>query len=157
MRRSVSIIVSFSQMSFLFNFGQRVILNSVTIRGSNKPLFYNFKSFGIKITQHSLLTNYITQKNVPQNLLLNTRFTIKPPIGTTFNSNSIRFKSYKMKTHSGAKKRFRILGNGKFKRFKAGKRHLNTGVSRSKIRRLSNPVYSHPSQMNHLKKLMPYA
>ncbi|GBC00176.1 hypothetical protein RclHR1_03780005 [Rhizophagus clarus] len=148
-------------MSFLFNFGQRVFLSSVTTRGSIKPLFYNFnfiKPFSVKITQNSLLTNYTTQKNVFQISSLNTRFTIKPPIGTIFDNNHpIRFKSYKMKTHSGAKKRFRVLRNGKFKRFKAGKRHLNTGVSRSKIRFLSNPAYSHPSQMNHLKKLMPYA
>ncbi|RIA98617.1 hypothetical protein C1645_749381 [Glomus cerebriforme] len=147
-------------MSFLFNFGQRAGLNSVLTRGSNKPLFYNFKSFGTKIAQSSPLINSTIQKNtfqMSQLCLLNTHFTIKPPIGTTFNGYPIRFKSYKMKTHSGVKKRFRILGNGKFKRFKAGKRHLNTGVSRSKIRRLSNPAFSHPSQMNHLKKLMPYA
>ncbi len=30
----------------------------------------------------------------------------------------------KMKTHSSAKKRFKITGSGKVKRFQAGKRHL---------------------------------
>tara|TARA_B100000497_G_scaffold126794_2_gene166633 strand:- start:3051 stop:3248 length:198 start_codon:yes stop_codon:yes gene_type:complete len=30
----------------------------------------------------------------------------------------------KMKTHSSAKKRFKLTGSGKVKRFQAGKRHL---------------------------------
>ncbi|MEE9374012.1 MAG: 50S ribosomal protein L35 [Saprospiraceae bacterium] len=30
----------------------------------------------------------------------------------------------KMKTHSGAKKRFKVTGSGKVKRFQAGKSHL---------------------------------
>jgi hypothetical protein len=93
-------------MYFFFFLGQRVLLNSVTTRGSNIPLFY--KSFSKKPT--SLLTNYNKQKNTFQNSYfysINTRFTIKPlpPIGTAFNGISIRFKSYKMKTHSGVKKR----------------------------------------------------
>ncbi|CAG8462036.1 22350_t:CDS:2 [Cetraspora pellucida] len=51
-------------------------------------------------------------------------------------NNSVRLKSvykYKMKTHSGTKKRWRVTGRGKFKRARAGKAHLNTGVSRARL------------------------
>lgn len=43
----------------------------------------------------------------------------------------------KMKTHSGAKKRFRKTGSGKLMREKAGKRHLLEHKSSRKTRRLS--------------------
>ncbi|CAG8448205.1 9697_t:CDS:2 [Funneliformis caledonium] len=143
-------------MSFLLNLGQRILFNPVVAHSSNKRLFQNItKPFSTKATPHPLLlTNYYTQKNgfqsSPFHFINLTHVTLTPPV-------FIRCKSTKMKTHSGAKKRFRVLGNGKFKRSKAGKRHLNTGVSRSKIRRLSKPAFAHSSQMNHLKKLMPYA
>jgi len=37
----------------------------------------------------------------------------------------------KMKTHSSAKKRFKVTGSGKVKRFQAGKRHLLRKKSKS--------------------------
>ena len=43
----------------------------------------------------------------------------------------------KMKTHSGAKKRFRVTGSGKIMREKANKRHLLEGKSSRRTRRLS--------------------
>ena len=42
----------------------------------------------------------------------------------------------KMKTHSGAKKRFKITGSGKVVHRKAGKGHLNEHKSSTRIRRI---------------------
>ena len=42
----------------------------------------------------------------------------------------------KMKTHSGAKKRFRFTGTGKLMHRQAGKMHLNEHKSSSRTRRL---------------------
>ena len=42
----------------------------------------------------------------------------------------------KMKTHSGAKKRFRLTGSGKLMHRKAGKMHLNEHKPSSRTRRL---------------------
>lgn len=44
----------------------------------------------------------------------------------------------KMKTHSGAKKRFRVTGSGKLMREQAGKRHLLEHKSSRRTRRLSS-------------------
>jgi large subunit ribosomal protein L35 len=43
----------------------------------------------------------------------------------------------KMKTHSGAKKRFRVTGSGKIMRERTNKRHLLEGKSSRRTRRLS--------------------
>ena len=43
----------------------------------------------------------------------------------------------KMKTHSGAKKRFRFTGTGKIMHRKAGKMHLNEHMPTSQKRRLT--------------------
>jgi large subunit ribosomal protein L35 len=43
----------------------------------------------------------------------------------------------KMKTHSGAKKRFKVTGTGKIMHARAGKRHLNEHKSSRRTRRLS--------------------
>ena len=56
----------------------------------------------------------------------------------------------KMKTHSGAKKRFRRTGSGKLMREKAGKRHLLEHKSSKQTRRLSRdqvvaPLYGRPA------------
>ncbi len=42
----------------------------------------------------------------------------------------------KMKTHSGAKKRFKVTGSGKLTHRSAGKRHLNEHKSSRRTRRL---------------------
>ena len=42
----------------------------------------------------------------------------------------------KMKTHSGAKKRFKVTGTGKLVHRQAGKRHLNEHKSSRQTRRL---------------------
>jgi large subunit ribosomal protein L35 len=46
----------------------------------------------------------------------------------------------KMKTHSGAKKRFRVTGSGKIMHERAGKRHLLERKSSRLTRRLSGDV-----------------
>lgn len=43
----------------------------------------------------------------------------------------------KMKTHSGAKKRFKVSGTGKLIHRGAGKRHLNVHKSSTRKRRLN--------------------
>jgi large subunit ribosomal protein L35 len=45
----------------------------------------------------------------------------------------------KMKTHKGAKKRFRISATGKLKRSQAGKKHLNGPKSGKRKRHLRAP------------------
>lgn len=46
----------------------------------------------------------------------------------------------KMKTHSGAKKRFRVTGSGKIMRRQAGKMHLNEHKPTTRTRRLTGDV-----------------
>ncbi len=43
----------------------------------------------------------------------------------------------KMKTHSGAKKRFRVTGTGKIMHARAGKAHLNEHKPSKRTRRLN--------------------
>ncbi|KAG8862420.1 hypothetical protein FRB96_001490 [Tulasnella sp. 330] len=63
---------------------------------------------------------------------------------------------YKLKTHSGTKKRWTALPNGLFKRGKVGKVHLNTHKGSARVNSLAQTAYSIPSQTARLKRLMPY-
>ena len=47
----------------------------------------------------------------------------------------------KIKTHSGAKKRFQLLKGGKVKRKQTGMRHLNSHMSSKRKRHLGDMVY----------------
>ena len=49
----------------------------------------------------------------------------------------------KQKTHSGAKKRFRVTGKGKIKRGQARMRHLLANKSSKRKRHLGSPAYVH--------------
>lgn len=49
----------------------------------------------------------------------------------------------KQKTHSGAKKRFRVKGAGKIKRGQARMRHLLSNKSSGRKRHLGSPAYVH--------------
>ncbi|KAF9533151.1 hypothetical protein CPB83DRAFT_758381 [Crepidotus variabilis] len=75
-----------------------------------------------------------------------------------FSTSKVVEAGYKMKSHSGAKKRWRSLGSGNlFKRGKAGHWHLNTSKSPAQKNRLSTTAYSTPTQTHKLKKLLlPY-
>jgi large subunit ribosomal protein L35 len=61
----------------------------------------------------------------------------------------------KVKTHSGAAKRFAKTGSGKIVRRKAGKRHILTSKRRNRKRRLSKTVEVDPTKTLALKRLLP--
>ena len=65
----------------------------------------------------------------------------------------------KLKTHSGAKKRFRFTKDGKVKLNKAFKSHkLNSQSKDSKRKRnLRHATYADCTNMEKLRKIMPYA
>ncbi|MFD2841238.1 50S ribosomal protein L35 [Populibacterium corticicola] len=60
----------------------------------------------------------------------------------------------KNKTHSGAKKRFRITGSGKVMREQANKRHLLEHKSSTRTRRLSADLEVSPADVKKVKKLL---
>ena len=62
----------------------------------------------------------------------------------------------KMKSHSGASKRFHKTGTGKFMRKRAGKRHILTSKNRERKRRLSGSVVVDETKAATLKRLLPY-
>jgi large subunit ribosomal protein L35 len=62
----------------------------------------------------------------------------------------------KLKSHSGAKKRFKITGRGKIVHKKAGARHLLQGMSASRSRQLRRPETLNLTQQKMIKKLLPY-
>ena len=60
----------------------------------------------------------------------------------------------KNKTHSGAKKRFRLTGSGKLMREQAGSRHLLEHKSSRRVRRLAQDVAVSPADTPNVKKLL---
>ncbi|EJC98050.1 ribosomal protein L35 [Fomitiporia mediterranea MF3/22] len=62
----------------------------------------------------------------------------------------------KLKSHSGAKKRWKALANGQFKRAQAGHQHLNEHKRPSRKNRLAQTTYSSTTQRAKLHKLLPY-
>jgi large subunit ribosomal protein L35 len=60
----------------------------------------------------------------------------------------------KMKTHSGAKKRFRVTGSGKLMREQANRRHLLEGKSSTRTRRLAVDVTAAPTDVKKIKRLL---
>ncbi len=60
----------------------------------------------------------------------------------------------KMKTHSGAKKRFRLTAGGKIKRKKRYVRHLLVNKSAKRKRQLGKTSYVSPSFSSEVKKLL---
>ena len=64
----------------------------------------------------------------------------------------------KIKTHSGAKKRFSVTKNGKFKRGHVGKRHLLNGHGKTtKIKRgYRKPAYADKTNTAAVKDMLPY-
>ena len=63
----------------------------------------------------------------------------------------------KMKTKSGAKKRFRVRGSGSVKRAHAGKRHILTKRTTKNKRQLRGPTGIHENNMDSVKAMLPYA
>ena len=60
----------------------------------------------------------------------------------------------KMKTHSGAKKRFRVTGSGKLMREQANRRHLFEGKSSRRTRRLAADVAVSANDAPKVNKLL---
>jgi len=60
----------------------------------------------------------------------------------------------KIKTHSRAKKTFRVTGTGKIRRYKAFKSHLLTKKSKSRKRHLRIHGLVHPSNARLVKKML---
>lgn len=98
-------------------------------------------------------------------------------ISRTFSTSAVA-EFPKLKTHSGAKKRWKAIASGAFKRVRskttsilsalclrrcgflkahAGHSHLNVGKRPDRKNRLSQLAYSSPTQTAILKKAMPYS
>ncbi len=60
----------------------------------------------------------------------------------------------KMKTHSGAKKRFRVTGTGKVMREQANRRHLLEVKPSRRTRRLAVDVTASPADVKKIKRLL---
>lgn len=63
----------------------------------------------------------------------------------------------KMKSNSGAKKRFRITRNGKVKSAKAYKSHLLERKSPKRKRGLRGVSTVHESEADKVRRMLPYA
>lgn len=62
----------------------------------------------------------------------------------------------KLKTHSGAAKRFKKTGTGKFKRSKAYTSHILTKKSPKRKRNLRHSGIADKTNEKQLQKLLPY-
>jgi large subunit ribosomal protein L35 len=61
----------------------------------------------------------------------------------------------KMKTHKGAKKRFKVTGSGKVKRMRAFKSHILTKKTAKRKRRLRQPsLVATTGEIKHVKRLL---
>lgn len=62
----------------------------------------------------------------------------------------------KIKTHSGAKKRFKLTKNGKVKRGQAYKSHILNKKSTKRKRNLRGMVVADTTNIVAIKKMIPY-
>lgn len=63
----------------------------------------------------------------------------------------------KMKTKSGAKKRFKVRSSGGIKRSQAFKRHILTKKTTKNKRHLRGAVNVHETNMGHIAAMLPFA
>jgi large subunit ribosomal protein L35 len=63
----------------------------------------------------------------------------------------------KMKTKSGAAKRFKISASGRIKRSQAFKRHILTKKTTKAKRHLRGMVEVHPADQKLIRAMLPYA
>ncbi|MEX0646539.1 MAG: 50S ribosomal protein L35 [Balneolaceae bacterium] len=63
----------------------------------------------------------------------------------------------KMKSNSGAKKRFRMTGSGKIKRKKAFRRHILTKKTSKRKNNLGKSTLVHDADVPSVKGLLPYS
>ena len=69
--------------------------------------------------------------------------------------NSMKPKK-KLKTHRGAKKRFKITANGKILRMHSGKRHLLGTKAAKRMRKLKKLTQVNPNDVAAVKQMLPY-
>ena len=62
----------------------------------------------------------------------------------------------KMKSHSGAAKRFKRTGTGKIKRSKANKQHIPTTKTTKRKRQLRGTVELAAADVARVERLLPY-
>jgi len=62
----------------------------------------------------------------------------------------------KLKTHSGAKKRFKKTGSGRVKRAQAFSRHILTSKERKRKRQLDMPAMVSKADQPKIKRMIPY-
>ena len=62
----------------------------------------------------------------------------------------------KLKTHSGAKKRFKVTKNGKIKRAHAFKSHILTKKTTKRTRHLRATAYADKTNVSAIKEMIPY-
>jgi large subunit ribosomal protein L35 len=62
----------------------------------------------------------------------------------------------KLKTHRGARKRFKITANGKILRMHSGKRHLLGTKPARRMRKLKKLTKVNKSDMPSVKQMLPY-
>ena len=62
----------------------------------------------------------------------------------------------KLKTHSGAKKRFNLTKSGKVKRAHAFKSHILTKKSQKRKRNLRQATITDATNVKNMKKVLPY-
>ena len=62
----------------------------------------------------------------------------------------------KLKTHSGAKKRFNLTKTGKIKRARAYKSHILTKKDTKRTRRLRTTAYADVTNTAAIKQMIPY-
>ncbi len=63
----------------------------------------------------------------------------------------------KLKTHTGAKKRFKVTKNGKVKRSHAGRRHILAKKTTKLKRGLRKAGYADSTNVAQVKRLIPYS
>ncbi len=64
---------------------------------------------------------------------------------------------FKMKSHSGASKRFQRTGKGKFMRHKANRRHILTSKARDRKRRLKGLTAVPKTMTTAIQRLLPHS
>ena len=62
----------------------------------------------------------------------------------------------KLKTHRGARKRFKITANGKILRMHSGKRHLLGTKPARRMRKLKKLTKVNPNDVPSVKQMLPY-
>ena len=62
----------------------------------------------------------------------------------------------KLKTHRGARKRFKITGTGKIKRMHSGKRHLLGTKKPGRMRKLKKLTLVNKADVRTVRQMLPY-